>query len=219
MLKFFDAIKNKFANKSKSKEAFDKLSQGQSFTYNPKSQRYTWENKEDSQYDKDWKPTTKKEKKSLSPEGYHRTGDRKSIREQLYNSVKNQVKEQIDDEQTADAAAKDIVDNQYHEDNISINSTALADVEYDPWNRIFGVHFQNNNEKYEYNQVPPEVVADFMRAPSKGEFFMRNIHDQYTLNPGHIPSNERQKKQYKNYFAQVRKVAAEARKRAKPIQK
>lgn len=71
-----------------------------------------------------------------------------------------------------------------------VSSTCLKTVEYNPKNDSLTVQFRNGkkNNKYWYPNVTPDIVTGLLKAPSKGKFFWRNIHDPLTLNPGHNPS-------------------------------
>lgn len=158
-------IKDIFSNAIK--RAIKRLDQGKEITVSSKSDRYTYENQEDTNYDKNWKPSTSEERKSLSPAGYFRKGETEQVEEDI--GINDDNKEF------------------YNKKQISIPSTAISSVNYDPDTEGLTVKFQGNDKKYFYPGVPLELVQDMMKAPSKGEFFMANIHDQYTMNPGHQP--------------------------------
>lgn len=153
---------------SNSAKAYKRLDEGKEITFKPQSDRYTYENQQDTDYDKDWKPETKEERKTLSPKGYHRIGERSQVKEDLG----------IDDEN------KDF----YHEKQISIPSTAIDSFQYDPDTEGLTVKFTSSSKEYFYPGVPLELIEAWMKAPSKGEFFMRYIHDQYSLNKSHRPA-------------------------------
>ena len=77
----------------------------------------------------------------------------------------------------------------------------------DPKTKELWVTFQGSSKKYWYPRVPEEKVREMMAAPSKGEYFMNNIHDQYSVNyqlhgthahQGYLGSNRKIKKYYKN---------------------
>ena len=57
-------------------------------------------------------------------------------------------------------------------------STAIADIKYDPRRERLNVTFLTGRI-YEYVDVPPEVVASFQSAFSKGAFFNSYIRDRY----------------------------------------
>lgn len=171
-------------NKSDSKEAYDKLDQGETVSFTPKSDRYTYGNKEDNNYDKKWKPKTESEKKTLSPDGYYRFGERAEKKAELQGKM--------DD--------KDF-NNAYQEKQISVDSTALSNIEYDPKTEGLKVKFQGNGKTYFYPGVPLETVQALMKAPSKGEYFMANIHDQYSMyGKDHSKKDKSQQKGIKKYM-------------------
>lgn len=195
-----------FINKSDSKDAYEKLDQGQAVSFSPKSDRYTYDNKEDSNYDKKWTPRTKTEKETLSPDGYHRVGER--------DEKKAELQGDMDD--------KDF-DEFYQEKQISVDSTALANIEYDPETEGLKVEFQGSSKEYFYPGVPIEKVQALMKAPSKGEYFMENIHDQYSMyGKDHRKKDKKQRKAIKKYMQSyykqhknMWKTAAKARASAK----
>lgn len=171
-------------NKSDSKEAYDKLDQGETVSFTPKSDRYTYGNREDNNYDKKWKPKTESEKKTLSPDGYYRFGERAEKKAELQGKM--------DD--------KDF-NNAYQEKQISVDSTALSNIEYDPKTEGLKVKFQDNGKTYFYPGVPLETVQALMKAPSKGEYFMANIHDQYSMyGKDHSKKDKSQQKGIKKYM-------------------
>ena len=158
-------IKNIFSNAIT--RAYKRLDDGKEITVSPKSDRYTYDNQEDTNYDKNWKPETAEERKTLSPSGYFRKGETESVKEERGINKDNE--------------------DLYNKKQISIPSTAISKINYDPDTEGLTVQFQGENKKYFYPGVPLELVQSLMKAPSKGEFFMANIHDQYTMNPGHRP--------------------------------
>ena len=157
-------LRDIFSNAAKSAKRLD---EGKSIHLAPKSDRYTYDNQEDTNYDKTWKPETSEEKKSLSPEGYFRKGETEDIKEQKGIDKSNE--------------------EFYNKKQISIPSTAIQSIDYDPDTEGLTVRFTGENKDYFYPGVPAELVQAFLKAPSKGEFFMNNIHDQYTMNKGHKP--------------------------------
>ena len=79
-------------------------------------------------------------------------------------------------------ADKVIQSEENREKQISIPSTAIAKIKYNPHNEILKVKFTSGNKEYTYRPgVPEDLIRRWLEAPSKGEFFMRNIHDQYSL--------------------------------------
>ncbi|MEE3485576.1 MAG: KTSC domain-containing protein [Bacteroidales bacterium] len=191
-----------FMNKSDSKEAYDMLDQGQAISVAPKSDRYTYNNQEDTNYDKSWTPKTDTEKKTLSPEGYHRVGERDEKKAELQGDMND----------------KDF-NEAYKEKQISVDSTAISNITYDPKDEGLKVKFKGSGKEYFYPGVPLETVQAFLKAPSKGEYFMNNIHDQYSMyGKDHSRKGKSQqkavKKYMKSYYKQNKnmwKAAAKAR--------
>ena len=92
-----------------------------------------------------------------------------------------------------------------------VPSTAIKKMKYDPKTRELWVTFQGSNKKYWYPRVPEEKVREMMAAPSKGEYFMNNIHDQYSVNyqlhGNHDPRNNRNANNIaKNYYKKMEKA-------------
>ncbi len=173
-----------FINKSDSKEAYEKLDQGEAVSFAPKSDRYTYNNREDNNYDKKWTPKTKTEKETLSPDGYYRVGERADKKAELQGKM---------DDKTFNEA--------YQEKQISVDSTAIANIEYDPKTEGLKVKFQGNGKEYFYPGVPLETVQALMKAPSKGEYFMKNIHDQYSMyGKDHSKKDKKDQKAIKKYM-------------------
>ena len=159
------SIKDIFSNTIK--RAYKRLDEGKEITISPKSDRYTYDFQEDTNCDKNWKPETAEEKKTLSPAGYFRRDELESVKKERGINKDNE--------------------DLYNKKQISIPSTAIASINYDPDTGGLTVKFQGNSKSYFYPAVPLELVQALLKAPSKGEFFMANIHDQYTMNPGHRP--------------------------------
>jgi len=59
-----------------------------------------------------------------------------------------------------------------------VPSSVIRRFSYDETQRRLRVTFVSG-DVYDYDQVPPEVVADFRAARSKGRFFGPNIRDAY----------------------------------------
>lgn len=57
---------------------------------------------------------------------------------------------------------------------ISVKSSDLTSVGYDPKNSTLEIEFHGGNI-YKYSAVPQEIYDDFMNAKSKGSYFYRNI--------------------------------------------
>ena len=91
-----------------------------------------------------------------------------------------------------------------------VPSTAIKKMKYDPKTKELWVTFQGSNKKYWYPRVPEEKVREMMAAPSKGEYFMNNIHDQYSVNyqlhGNHNPQNTKTSNRHiKNYYKKMQK--------------
>ena len=184
------SIKNIFSNAIT--KAYKRLDEGKQITLSPKSDRYTYENQEDTNYDKNWKPETEEEKKTLSPAGYFRKSEEAAVKQEK--------------------GINDTNEDLYNKKQISIPSTALSSINYDPDTEGLTVKFQGNSKSYFYPGVPLELVQALLKAPSKGEFFLANIHDQYTMNPGHKPVGQSKtygnmsKRAVKKFFKKYRKA-------------
>lgn len=61
-------------------------------------------------------------------------------------------------------------------DMVSVDSTSLAAIGYDYTKRTLRVVFRSGRI-YDYKEVDPEVFQLFLKAPSKGSYFDRNIKD------------------------------------------
>ena len=189
------------------------------------SDRYTYENKEDNKYDKKWTPKTKEEKETLSPHGYYRQGDRESEKKSLMsgifnaalNRAKNEDQERVNKlksegkearrtsnkklTEIAEKEAEEQFNNEYREKQISVPSTAIKNIQYDPDTEGLTAQFASSGKKYFYPAVPLELVQALMKAPSKGEFFMANIHDQYSIyGKDHSKKDKKQQKGIKSYM-------------------
>lgn len=184
-----------------SKQAAKDIDEGTAISIKPTSLRYSYDVNDDNTQ-KMWAPTTKQEKETLSPEGYHRVGERAGKKDEIYKGIfesakANAQKEQNKkffglgrffaaarkkaiDEKARKEADKQFEDN-YTERQISIPSTAISDIKYSPKSEGLNVKFQGGKISYFYPRVPLELVQAWLKAPSKGEFFMKNIHDQYSI--------------------------------------
>ena len=98
-----------------------------------------------------------------------------------------------------------------------IPSTAIKKLKYDPKTEELYVTFQGSNKKYWYPRVPKEKIEELIQAPSKGEYFLKNIHDQYSVNyqlhGNHKPENNRTSNRHiKNYYKKMQKAYNKGRK-------
>ena len=221
----FNRALSPFTNKSNSQQAYNDLEEGKKISLNMNSDRYTYENKEDNKYDKKWTPKTKEEKETLSPRGYYRQGDRESEKKSLMsgifnaalNRAKNEDQERVNKlksegkearstsnkklTEMAEKEAEEQFNNEYREKQISIPSTAINNIKYDPKTELLRVKFSSGNKTYDYPAVPLELVQALMKAPSKGEFFMANIHDQYSMyGKDHSKKDKKQQSAIRKYM-------------------
>lgn len=63
-----------------------------------------------------------------------------------------------------------------------IESSLILAIGYDKGTQVLEVVLRNELS-YEYDGVPPEVYEMFMRAESKGRFFVENVRDVYRCYP------------------------------------
>lgn len=224
---FLDNLKSIFSNarKSASKKAYDNLESGKTFSFKPESDRYTFGNQEDTQYNKKWSPKTAEEKKTLSPEGYFRIGERQNQKDDVFRNIFEAAKAQakatdekrVQDikaqggkarrtnkrtlEKNAKNEAEKIFNEEYHEKQIAIPSTAINNIKYNPKDEGLKVKFQGGKKEYFYPAVPVELIQRWLKAPSKGEFFMQNIHDQYSIfRKNHKAKTKSEQKGVKKYM-------------------
>lgn len=59
-----------------------------------------------------------------------------------------------------------------------VSSTSIQSIGYEPETSTLEIEFQSG-EVYDYFDVPLQIYADFMKSDSHGQFFLRNIRDQY----------------------------------------
>lgn len=83
----------------------------------------------------------------------------------------------------------------------SVSSSALRNVKYDPDTEMLKVQFNDSSKHYFYPDVPSELVQGLLKAVSKGEFFMANIHDQYSMyGRDHSKKNKKQRGGIRKYI-------------------
>jgi KTSC domain len=58
-------------------------------------------------------------------------------------------------------------------------STTIRRFGYDPDRQILSVWFVPSGHRYDYEAVPPALVAAFRQAGSKGRFFNAHIRDRF----------------------------------------
>jgi hypothetical protein len=66
-----------------------------------------------------------------------------------------------------------------HTGEANMPSTVIADMRYDPQDRILSIRFRPSGRRYDYFKVPFEDYDALRHARSKGQYFNRHIRDQY----------------------------------------
>ena len=211
----FSKLKDRFSNTSSTNiDEQDKIKQsldaGKTIKINaPKSERYTYYAGLAGKKLEKFKPQTSEEKDTLSPIGFFRQGERQSeaqkkIQERIKSAASMLQQKELTPDQEKLVTAQAQREQPFTQD---IPSTAIKKLKYDPKTEELYVTFQGSNKKYWYPNVPKEKVEELMNAPSKGEYFLNNIHDQYSVNyqlhkthkhQGYLGSNRQIKKYYKN---------------------
>lgn len=83
----------------------------------------------------------------------------------------------------------------------SVSSTAIDRIKYDPDTEGLNVKFTSGSKSYFYPAVPLELIQAFLKASSKGKFFMANIHDQYSMyGKDHSKKNKKQQSAVRRYM-------------------
>ena len=221
----FNTLKERFSGTSSSDiEQNDKLKQsldaGKTIKINtPKSERYTYYAGLAGKKLEKFKPETQEEKDTLSPIGFFRTGERdaeaqKKIQERIKAAASMMQQKELTPDQEALVTAQAQREQPFTQD---IPSTAIKQLKYDPKTEELYVTFQGSNKKYWYPRVPKEKVEELMEAPSKGEYFLKNIHDQYSVNyqlhGNHKPENNKTSNRHiKNYYKKMQKAYNKGRK-------
>ena len=214
----YSKLKDKFSNTSSSDiEEKDKIKQsldaGKTIKVKaPKSERYTYYAGLAGKKLEKFKPETKEEKDTLSPIGFFRTGERqeeanKKVQERIKAAASMMKQKELTPDQEALVTAQAQREQPYTQD---IPSTAIKKFKYDPNTEELYVTFQGSNKKYWYPNVPKEKVEAMMEAPSKGEYFMQNIHDQYSVNyqlhGNHNPQNTKTSNRHiQNYYKKMQR--------------
>ena len=215
----FDKLKERFNNTSSSNiEENDKIKQsldaGKTISIKaPKSERYTYYAGLAGKKLEKFRPETSEEKDTLSPIGFFRTGERQSeaqkkIQERIKAAASMMRQKELTPDQEALVTAQAQQEQPFTQD---IPSTAIKKFKYDPKTQELYVTFQGSNKKYWYPRVPKEKIEELMEAPSKGEYFLKNIHDQYSVNyqlhGNHNPQNNRMaNKTIRNYYKKMQKA-------------
>ena len=212
----FSKLKDKFNNTSSTNiEEQDKIKQsldaGKTINIKtPKSERYTYYAGLAGKKLEKFKPETQEEKDTLSPIGFFRIGERqneaqKKIQERIKAAASMMNQKELTPDQEALVTAQAQREQPYTQD---IPSTAIKKFKYDPNTKELYVTFQGSNKKYWYPRVPREKIEEMMKAPSKGEYFMQNIHNQYSVNyqlhGNHDPKNNKMaNQQIRNYYKKM----------------
>lgn len=215
----FSKLKDRFNNTSSTNiEEQDKIKQsldaGKTINIKaPKSERYTYYAGLAGKKLEKFKPETSEEKDTLSPIGFFRIGERQSeaqkkIQERIKAAASMMQQKELTPDQEKLVTAQAQREQPFTQD---IPSTAIKKMKYDPKTQELYVTFQGSNKKYWYPRVPKEKIEEMMNAPSKGEYFMQNIHDQYSVNyqlhKNHKPENNRaSNRAIKNYYKKMQKA-------------
>jgi hypothetical protein len=211
-------LKTKFSNTSpqnieQQSKIDEALNAGKTVTIKaPKSERYTYLPNVTGKALEKFKPETREEKDTLSPIGFFRQGEideerNKKIAEKIREAAAQLGRKKLTKGQEKLVTAQAQSEQMYTQD---VPSTAIKKMKYDPKTKELWVTFQGSSKKYWYPRVPEEKVREMMAAPSKGEYFMNNIHDQYSVNyqlhGTHSPeSNRASNKAIKNYYKKMQK--------------
>jgi hypothetical protein len=188
---------------------------------NPKSERYTYlPGITGTKFLKNFKPQSREEKDTLSPIGFFRVGE---IDEQKNKKIAEQIKKAAADlgRKKLTKGQEQLVRKQAEQEQMftqDVPSTAIKKLKYDPKTEELYVTFQGSNKKYWYPNVPKEKVEEMMAAPSKGEYFMQNIHDQHSVNYQLHKTHKHQdylgsNRQIKKYYKKMREPYAEGKRK------
>ena len=221
----FDKLKTKFSNTSptnieQQSKIDEALNAGKKITVKaPKSERYTYLPNITGKALEKFRPETREEKDTLSPIGFFRQGEideerNKKIAEKIREAAAQLGRKKLTKGQEKLVTAQAQSEQMYTQD---VPSTAIKKFKYDPKTKELWVTFQGSSKKYWYPRVPEEKVREMMAAPSKGEYFMNNIHDQYSVNyqmhKNHNPQNNRNANNIaKNYYKKMEKAYAKGMK-------
>ena len=185
----------------------------------PKSERYTYiPNLAGKAYEK-FKPETREEKDTLSPIGFFRQGEideerNKKIAEHIKKAAADLGRKKLTKGQEALVKKQAESEQMYTQD---VPATEIKKLKYDTKTESLYVTFVGGKKAYWYPNVPKEKVQEMMAAPSKGEYFMQNIHDQhsvnYQLHGNHDPQNNKNANNIvRNYYKKMRKDYSKGKK-------
>ena len=179
----------------------------------PKSERYTYLPGTAGKWLSKFSPKTQEEKDTLSPIGFFRVGEinderQRKIAERIKSVASMLGAKELTPDQETLVTAQAQREQMFTQD---IPSTAIKKLKYDPKTQELFVTFQGSNKKYWYPRVPKEKIEELMEAPSKGEYFLKNIHDQYSVNyqlHGNHKSenNKASNKAIRNYYKKMEKA-------------
>ena len=195
-------------------EIKNSLNDNKTITINsPKSERYTYLPGTAGKWLSKFSPKTQEEKDTLSPIGFFRVGEinderQRKIAERIKSAASMLGAKELTPDQEALVTAQAQREQMFTQD---IPSTAIKKMKYDPKTQELFVTFQGSNKKYWYPRVPKEKIEEMMQAPSKGEYFLKNIHDQYSVNyqlhGNHRPENNKaSNKAIRNYYKKMEKA-------------
>ena len=222
----FDKLKTKFSNTSpqnidQQSKIDEALNAGKTVTIKaPKSERYTYLPNVTGKALEKFKPETREEKDTLSPIGFFRQGEideerNKKIAEKIKEAAAQLGRKKLTKGQEKLVTKQAQSEQMYTQD---VPSTAIKKMKYDPVTKSLYVTFVGGKKAYWYPRVPKEKIEEMMAAPSKGEYFMKNIHDQYSVNyqlhGNHDPRNNRNANNIaKNYYKKMEKAYSKGMKK------
>ena len=219
MSNIFDKLKTKFKGTSpqnieQQSKIDEALNANKTVTIKvPKSERYTYLPNVTGKALEKFKPQTQEEKDTLSPIGFFRQGEidterNKKIAEHIKKAAADLGRKKLTKGQEALVKKQAESEQMYTQD---VPSTAIKKLKYDPKTKSLYVTFVGGKKAYWYPRVPKEKIDEMMAAPSKGEYFMKNIHDQYSVNyqnnGNHDPKNNKNANNIaRNYYKKMEKA-------------
>lgn len=225
MSNIFDKLKTKFKGTSpqnieQQSKIDEALNANKTVTIKvPKSERYTYLPNVTGKALEKFKPQTQEEKDTLSPIGFFRQGEidterNKKIAEHIKKAAADLGRKKLTKGQEALVKKQAESEQMYTQD---VPSTAIKKLKYDPKTESLYVTFVGGKKAYWYPNVKKEEVEALMAAPSKGEHFMKYIHDQhsvnYQLHGNHNPQNNiDSNKAIRNYYKKMEKDYSKGKK-------